>query len=241
MSVVAIHPRTPSPAGPRRAPSARRRSPAVETASAVETAPVIRVTVDLPLVGGRVTEELALLLGLVRQLRDQGADVVTETRLPGRAATDPGLPGLPDSLLPDLPEPLRPGAGLPAASLPGVGLPEPLPTAAGAAAATGPDDADSLRVLTGPRVVLQGGRPVPFTRLEFDLLVFLARNPRRVFTRLQLLGNVWGYEHAVARTVDVHVRRLRAKVHPSMPLVTTVHGVGYRLADDAPVRIDDLT
>ncbi|WP_369931477.1 winged helix-turn-helix domain-containing protein [Plantactinospora sp. BC1] len=134
-----------------------------------------------------------------------------------------------------------PGVGLPAASLPGVGLPEPLPTAAGAATATGPDDGDSLRVLTGPRVVLQGGRPVPFTRLEFDLLVFLARNPRRVFTRLQLLGNVWGYEHAVARTVDVHVRRLRAKVHPSMPLVTTVHGVGYRLADDAAVRIDDLT
>ncbi|MEO3927142.1 winged helix-turn-helix domain-containing protein [Micromonosporaceae bacterium B7E4] len=207
MSVVAIHPRTPSPAGPRRATSARRRSPAAETA------PVVRVTVDLPLVGGRVTPELALLLGLVRELRDQGADVATETHLPGHAATDWG------SVLPDLPDPL-----------PADGATSVLPGGAGTGA---------LRVLTGPRVVLQGGRPVPFTRLEFDLLVFLARNPRRVFTRLQLLSNVWGYEHAVARTVDVHVRRLRAKVARSVPLVTTVHGVGYRLADDAPVRIDD--
>ncbi|MGI5150575.1 winged helix-turn-helix domain-containing protein [Plantactinospora sp. CA-294935] len=232
MSVVAIHPRTPSPAGPRRATSARRRPPAAETA------PVIRVTVDLPLVGGRVTPELALLLGLVRELRDQGADVATETRLPGHAATDPGsvLPDLPDplladgatSVLPDLPDPLLAD-----------GATSVLPGVAGSATGPGGAGTGALRVLTGPRVVLQGGRPVPFTRLEFDLLVFLARNPRRVFTRLQLLSNVWGYEHAVARTVDVHVRRLRAKVARSVPLVTTVHGVGYRLADDAPVRIDD--
>ncbi|GAA3761952.1 hypothetical protein GCM10022225_54600 [Plantactinospora mayteni] len=273
MSVVAIHPRTPSPAGPRRPASARRRSPVAETA------PVIRVTVDLPLVGGRVTPELTLLLGLVRELRDQGADVVTETRLPGRPATDPGLPGLPDSVLTGLPDSVLPdvaasvlsdvaGSGLPGiagSALPGLsepllgGVAGPVPGAvapvrpvetgaeptgpgsSAAASATGPGGAGTgaLRVLTGPRVVLQGGRPVPFTRLEFDLLVFLARNPRRVFTRLQLLSNVWGYEHAVARTVDVHVRRLRAKFARSVPLVTTVHGVGYRLADDAPVRIDD--
>ncbi|MDG4787295.1 winged helix-turn-helix domain-containing protein [Micromonospora sp. WMMD1102] len=203
MSVVAIHPRTPSPAGPNRAGAPRRRSPAAETA------PVVRVTVDLPLVGGRYSPELTMLLGLVRQLRDQGADVLTETRLPDGTAS--ALPdGAVSAALPD-------GASMPAADI-GTGL---------------------LRVLTAPRVVLRNGRPVPFTRLEFDLLVFLARNPRRVFTRLQLLSNVWGYEHAIARTVDVHVRRLRAKVPPSMRLVTTVHGIGYRLADDAPVRIDD--
>ncbi|BCB75467.1 hypothetical protein Pflav_018770 [Phytohabitans flavus] len=84
-----------------------------------------------------------------------------------------------------------------------------------------------------------GGQSVDLTRLEFDLLVFLAENPRRVFTRLQLLGAVWGYDHAVARTVDVHVRRLRAKIGDGVPLVTTVYGVGYRLADDAPVRLVD--
>ncbi|WP_409074628.1 winged helix-turn-helix domain-containing protein, partial [Micromonospora chalcea] len=71
-----------------------------------------------------------------------------------------------------------------------------------------------------------------------DLLLFLAEHPRRVFTRLQLLANVWGYEHAVARTVDVHVRRLRAKFGPDTPLVTTVYGVGYRLADDAAITVD---
>ncbi|MGX1618279.1 winged helix-turn-helix domain-containing protein, partial [Micromonospora chalcea] len=49
---------------------------------------------------------------------------------------------------------------------------------------------------------------------------------------------VWGYELAVARTVDVHVRRLRAKFGPDTPLVTTVYGVGYRLADDAAITVD---
>jgi DNA-binding response OmpR family regulator len=100
------------------------------------------------------------------------------------------------------------------------------------------DDARRLRVSREARTVSLGGAPLDLTRLEFDLLVFLAENPRRVFTRRQLLGAVWGYEHAVARTVDVHVRRLRAKVGDKIPLVATVYGVGYRLADDARV---DLT
>ncbi|GAA4156599.1 hypothetical protein GCM10022251_29110 [Phytohabitans flavus] len=101
------------------------------------------------------------------------------------------------------------------------------------------DDPSGLRVFRDSRTVSLGGQSVDLTRLEFDLLVFLAENPRRVFTRLQLLGAVWGYDHAVARTVDVHVRRLRAKIGDGVPLVTTVYGVGYRLADDAPVRLVD--
>ncbi|MGW0435978.1 winged helix-turn-helix domain-containing protein [Micromonospora sp. NPDC003197] len=99
-------------------------------------------------------------------------------------------------------------------------------------------DSDAIRILSASRLVLRGGRAVPLTRLEFDLLLFLAEHPRRVFTRLQLLNNVWGYDHAVARTVDVHVRRLRAKMGEDTPLVTTVYGVGYRLADDVRVSID---
>ena len=99
-------------------------------------------------------------------------------------------------------------------------------------------DRDAIRILAASRMVLRGGRPVSLTRLEFDLLSFLAGHPRRVFTRLQLLNNVWGYDHAVARTVDVHVRRLRAKMGEDIPLVTTVYGVGYRLADEARVSID---
>ncbi|MCZ7437950.1 winged helix-turn-helix domain-containing protein [Micromonospora sp. WMMC241] len=96
----------------------------------------------------------------------------------------------------------------------------------------------AVRLLTGTRRVRHGGVEVGLTRIEYDLLLFLAEHPRRVFTRLQLLANVWGYEHAVARTVDVHVRRLRAKFGPDTPLVTTVYGVGYRLADDAPIEVD---
>ncbi|MFJ8578167.1 winged helix-turn-helix domain-containing protein [Micromonospora sp. NPDC093277] len=109
-------------------------------------------------------------------------------------------------------------------------LPQPAPAEA--------EEPDTVRILAGTRVVRQDGRRIPLTRIEYDLLLFLAEHPRRVFTRLQLLTNVWGYEHAVARTVDVHVRRLRAKLGTDAPLVTTVYGVGYRLADEARILVD---
>ncbi|WP_341715968.1 winged helix-turn-helix domain-containing protein [Micromonospora sp. FIMYZ51] len=108
----------------------------------------------------------------------------------------------------------------------------------GAGQRTGPADPNAVRILTGPRVVQQGDRTIQLTRIEYDLLLFLAERPRRVFTRVQLLNSVWGYDHAVARTVDVHVRRLRAKLGADTPILTTVHGVGYRLADEARVTIE---
>jgi DNA-binding response OmpR family regulator len=84
------------------------------------------------------------------------------------------------------------------------------------------------------RDVRKAGRPVQLTLREFDLLCFLARHPRRVFSRDQLMSRVWGYEAAVdTATVTVHVRRLREKVEtdPSNPRhLETVWGVGYRLA-----------
>ncbi|GAB2575686.1 hypothetical protein Aab01nite_14060 [Paractinoplanes abujensis] len=104
--------------------------------------------------------------------------------------------------------------------------PEPEPAA-------GPE----VRLLTGTRQVVVDGEPLPLTRLEFDLLLFLAERPRRVFTRAQLLTGVWGYDHTGERTVDVHVRRLRLKLGGAVPLITTVYGVGYRLSDDAHVLI----
>ena len=94
-----------------------------------------------------------------------------------------------------------------------------------------------VRMLTGTRQVLLDGEPLPLTRLEFDLLLFLAERPRRVFTRGQLLAGVWGYEHTGERTVDVHVRRLRLKLGGNLPVVTTVYGVGYRLSDDARIVV----
>lgn len=116
-----------------------------------------------------------------------------------------------------------------------VAPPEPAPPAPPAPRRPGPR---TLVLSLAARDVRWGSRSVGLTRIEFDLLLFLAEHPRRVFTRRQLLTGVWGHEHSVTRTVDVHVRRLRAKVGDTVPLVTTVHGVGYRLADDAPVLID---
>ena len=75
-----------------------------------------------------------------------------------------------------------------------------------------------------------GGRPLDLTYMEYELLKFLATNPGKVFTREILLSRVWGYEYyGGARTVDVHIRRLRAKLgeeHAS--LIQTVRSVGYR-------------
>ena len=94
-----------------------------------------------------------------------------------------------------------------------------------------------VRILTASRQVMLDGDLLPLTRLEFDLLLFLAERPRRVFTRGQLLAGVWGYEHTGERTVDVHVRRLRLKLGGSLPVITTVYGVGYRLSDEARVVV----
>jgi DNA-binding response OmpR family regulator len=94
-----------------------------------------------------------------------------------------------------------------------------------------------VRMLTGSRQVLLDAEVLPLTRLEFDLLLFLAERPRRVFTRGQLLAGVWGYEHTGERTVDVHVRRLRLKLGGGLPVITTVYGVGYRLSDEARVVV----
>lgn len=94
-----------------------------------------------------------------------------------------------------------------------------------------------VRILTSSRQVFLDNDALPLTRLEFDLLLFLAERPRRVFTRGQLLDGVWGYDHTGERTVDVHVRRLRLKLGGALPVITTVYGVGYRLSDDARVVI----
>jgi len=76
------------------------------------------------------------------------------------------------------------------------------------------------------------GKVIPLTRLEFDLLVALAKDPGRVFTREALLSEVWGYQHAAdTRLVNVHIQRLRAKIEydPENPdLIVTVRGIGYK-------------
>lgn len=80
--------------------------------------------------------------------------------------------------------------------------------------------------------VQRAGRQIALTRLEFDLLVALAKEPGRVFSRDSLLSEVWGYRHSTdTRLVNVHVQRLRAKIEhdPERPeIVVTVRGVGYK-------------
>jgi DNA-binding response OmpR family regulator len=76
-----------------------------------------------------------------------------------------------------------------------------------------------------------GGKLVQLTSREYDLLVFLLRNPRQAFSREQLLNEVWGWTFGDTSTVTVHVRRLREKIEtdPTVPRrIVTVWGVGYR-------------
>ncbi|OIH98022.1 MULTISPECIES: response regulator transcription factor [unclassified Curtobacterium] len=84
------------------------------------------------------------------------------------------------------------------------------------------------------------GRPLDLTFKEFELLRFFATHPSRVFTREQLLSEVWGYDYfGGTRTVDVHVRRLRAKLGDLESLIGTVRNVGYRfnVYDDEAERL----
>ncbi|MEV0156502.1 winged helix-turn-helix domain-containing protein [Micromonospora sp. NPDC050686] len=179
-----------------------------DPAAGPRPAPTLTITLDL---GGALTPGLARLVDLLDELAATGEGVLRHELTPPR----PGAGR-------------RWGDGRP----PGPRVvPDPVER-------TEPADAATVRILAGTRVVRLDDREIRLTRIEFDLLRFLAEHPRRVFTRLQLLSNVWGYEHAVARTVDVHVRRLRAKLGVDHPLVTTVYGVGYRLADDARVMVD---
>ncbi|MCB1888573.1 MAG: response regulator transcription factor [Rhodocyclaceae bacterium] len=99
--------------------------------------------------------------------------------------------------------------------------------------ADGPFEVPPLRVDPARRAASRDGVALDLTATEFDLLSFLARQPGVVFSRQQLLSEVWGYHHAgYEHTVNSHINRLRAKIEqdPSRPrLIRTVWGVGYKL------------
>ena len=87
----------------------------------------------------------------------------------------------------------------------------------------------SLEVNLATYQVAIDGRPVDFTHMEYELLKFLVTHPGRVFTREALLSRVWGFDYyGGARTVDVHVRRVRAKLGEHAARIKTVRSVGYR-------------
>jgi DNA-binding response OmpR family regulator len=100
------------------------------------------------------------------------------------------------------------------------------------------EPAPPLRIYPDRWVAELDGAELQLTRLEFRLLAFLAEHPERVFSRPRLLALVWGYDSiSGARTVDVHVRRVRAKLGDRADLIATVRGVGYKLARRDLVRV----
>jgi DNA-binding response OmpR family regulator len=85
------------------------------------------------------------------------------------------------------------------------------------------------------------GRTLDLTFKEFELLKYLAQHPGRVFSRSQLLQEIWGYDYfGGTRTVDVHIRRLRSKLGPEFEsVIDTVRNVGYRFStSNNPVTVD---
>lgn len=91
---------------------------------------------------------------------------------------------------------------------------------------------DALMIDPNSRTVVNGAENITLTAKEFDLLWFMARHPRQVFTRSQLLDQVWGYGfYGDESTVTVHMHRLREKLEtdPNQPqFIHTVWGVGYK-------------
>jgi DNA-binding response OmpR family regulator len=96
-------------------------------------------------------------------------------------------------------------------------------------------EVDGLRIDLERHEAQVGGRPVELTAKEFELLAYFARSPGRVYTRAQLLDQVWGYSHSgYEHTVNSHINRLRNKIErdPANPdFIQTVWGVGYQFAD----------
>jgi len=122
--------------------------------------------------------------------------------------------------------------------------------AIGSLALSADDDQVSGKITAGELVIDEasysariGGRLLDLTYKEFELIKHLAQHPGRVFTRAQLLQEVWGYDYfGGTRTVDVHVRRLRAKLGLEYDvLIGTVRNVGYRFVPDAEPRTQDET
>ena len=89
-----------------------------------------------------------------------------------------------------------------------------------------------LRLSPSTHTVTAGGEPVTLTYKEFELLTLMMSKPGKVLTRDKILRTVWGVEFdGESRTVDVHIRTLRAKLGPFGEMIKTVRGIGYKMED----------
>ena len=201
-----------------------------EPAALVDSPPADVILVD-------ARRELAAAKSLCRMLRATGVSVPLLAIL-----TEGGLAGLTaewgvDDVLLDTAGPAEVEARL--------------RLAIGSLALSADDDGKASGQITAGELVIDetsysariGGRLLDLTYKEFELIKHLAQHPGRVFTRAQLLQEVWGYDYfGGTRTVDVHVRRLRAKLGLEYDvLIGTVRNVGYRFVPDAEPRAHDET
>ena len=206
-----------------RTPNRRRPIAAVDRPGDGDDA--LTVSFEVTLTGEARYREALTLIDDLRQVSD-GLPGVSLDVAPSYA--DPAGAGA----LRLLPRMTGPGTGPVTGSVRGTasGRDEPV-----AAAGT----AGSILILPDSRRVLLDGEPVELTRIEFDLLAFLAQHPQRAFTRSQLLAQVWGYAHTGERTVDVHIRRVRSKLG-DRPIFTTIRSIGYRLGDGVDIQLVPL-
>lgn len=209
---------------------------AVSVVGAPEVTPsVVTITVHITLNGEELPPEASRLISDLEALAASQAKQQIQRAAPGAALPRGSAPAHTlqhgasqhtgrNLRLVETPEPTGTGAAAEATRVKRIGAAAP--------------DAPSLYLCTGSRLVLRDGVPVPLTRREYDLFLFLCEHPRRVFSRAQLLRQVWGYDMVgTERTVDVHVRRLRVKLGEAARIIATVRGVGYRLDDDAAVQV----
>ena len=198
----------------------------VRTMPAEATALLNAPPCDALLVDGR--RDLPAVRGLTRLLRQTGVDVPLLL-----VATEGGLAAIQwdwgmDDVIVDTSSPAEVEARLRLAV-------SRLQDATGAATET-PEEIRSgdLHIDEATYTARLRGRTLDLTFKEFELLKFLAQHPGRVFTRAVLLQEVWGYDYfGGTRTVDVHVRRLRAKLGTEHEaLIGTVRNVGYRFVPE---------
>lgn len=230
---------TPLPSGPARArppglrPALIRRRPAPHDVTApgeAHDAAGLTVSFEVTLHGEHRFRDAAEVFDALRRVSDRLATATVDIRPVGTAPVG------------NAPVGITPMGTTPVGLAPGPVPAQAVSTLEASRQNSEPADQSEAAVviLADSRAVRVGEQTVAFTRIEFDLLLFLAQHPRRVFTRAQLLSSVWGFAHAGQRTVDVHVRRLRAKLPQTEP-VTTIRGVGYRLSDEASVRVQHLS
>ena len=196
--------------------------------SVATTSPQPAGTIGFVLYGAVPAGDLTQVLDVVEAVRSLAVEALpgTQTTAAVTLAGDPSTADHVERVHQAVQELQSPGAARPTADPPLLAV--VAPPAAGHPA--------GLAIDAVARRVTVGGAEVALTFLEFELLAFLAEHPGRVYSRAELLRYVWGYEHVVGgRTVDVHVKRLRAKLGAAPDAqIDTVRGVGYRFAAGRP-------